>query len=264
MPNESRSTTCVPPTVSARAEPLPHVSAESSASTPVTNRMLDTAALGWPATAVASPAAIEAEAVLDRLYRAHGGALAAVGRMLTGSVEAGEDLAQEVFMDVFTRLQTNPSFLREPAWPYLRCALLHLAMKRRRRIALELRRLAQSWDARSTQMGIPMDTDSEVIEALRELPTRMRMCVVLALVEDQPHGDIARSMSISVRTVDHQLRLARVRLGKRLAHLRATQSPIKEDRPHDRYRGGTRRRASPAPQTCRGAALICPAHRRVL
>jgi RNA polymerase sigma factor (sigma-70 family) len=142
-----------------------------------------------------------------------------LGRLLTGSTETGEDLAQEVLLDVLKRLRANPGFLYEPAYPYLRKALVRTAAKKRRRMMGELARLARLWPLREGDDIERAGTAYEALSSLTELPPRMRACAVLAFVEDQSYADIAAAMGIGVRTVEEQLRRARARLGDRLAAL---------------------------------------------
>jgi len=52
----------------------------------------------------------------------------------------------------------------------------------------------------------------DVLQALRRLPSKMRLCVILAHVEDQSTASIATMLGCSTQNVDSQLRKGRQRL----------------------------------------------------
>jgi RNA polymerase sigma-70 factor (ECF subfamily) len=164
----------------------------------------------------ATPAvdAHSADALLERVYRAEFRRLVGLGRLLTGSASAGEDLAHDVFVDALKRIRRDPGYLREPAWPWLRAALVNFAAMRRRQAVRELLRLARVWRP-------PLDEQWSVetldfMRALATLPPRMRACVVLHYCEDLPVLEVATELACSPRTVEGQLRTARTRLAAAL------------------------------------------------
>jgi hypothetical protein len=77
----------------------------------------------------------------------------ALGCLLTGNPAEAEDLAQEVFTGVIRRSRKEPGFLHEPTWPWLRLAVVRLAMRRRRQLAAELRRMMRTYQP--TSEGYP-------------------------------------------------------------------------------------------------------------
>lgn len=60
-----------------------------------------------------------------------------------------------------------------------------------------------------------------VIGALRELPARMRACLLLRVQHDLPYKEIARRLALSPNTVKVQIWNARKRLHERLGPIRA-------------------------------------------
>src|SRR5438309_2045833 len=144
---------------------------------------------------------------LERVYRAEFRRLSALGRLLTGDPAAGEDLAHEVFLDALKRIRRDPGYLRDPAWPWLRTALVHLASKRRRQAVRELLRLARVYERPRHEEWTPDALD--FMNALATLPTRMRACVVLFYCEDLPTAHVAETLGCSPRTVENHLRAAR-------------------------------------------------------
>lgn len=162
-------------------------------------------------TAAAPPRPADIEAVYHREF----GRLAALGTLLTGDAGAGEDLAQEVFERALCREGREPGHLREPAWPWLRLALVRLVGTRRTRLAAELRRLVHSYE-RPRHEDWPADT-GDCVRALAALPARMRACAVLFYQEDMSTAEVARTLGCSAKTVENQLARARARLARELA-----------------------------------------------
>ena len=144
------------------------------------------------------------------IYAREADRVAALARMLLGDVQAGEDLAQDVFLVALRRCRDDPDYLREPVWPWLRMVTVNLASKRRRQLGRELRRLMHV-ASRPVHEEWP-EPASNAMAALASLPPRMRACVVLFYVEDLSSSDVAHTMGCSLRTVETQLRAARARL----------------------------------------------------
>lgn len=147
---------------------------------------------------------------LTRIYAAEIERLVGLARLLTGDASAGEDLAHEVFLDIARRSRREPGFLREPAWPWLRTALVRAVAHRRRQAFREMRRLVRAYQ-RPTEMAFP-DSVLDCVDALRRLPARMRACAVLFYGEDLSVAQAAEALGCSPRTVENQLRAARARL----------------------------------------------------
>jgi RNA polymerase sigma factor (sigma-70 family) len=147
---------------------------------------------------------------LTRIYTAEIARLVAMGRMLTGDAAAGEDLAHEVFLQAARRSRREPGYLREPAWPWLRTAMVRAAGNRRRQLLREMRRLTRSYQ-RPAEMSMP-DAALDCVAALATLPARMRACVVLFYGEDLSVAQAAEALGCAPRTVENQLRTARGRL----------------------------------------------------
>jgi RNA polymerase sigma factor (sigma-70 family) len=99
--------------------------------------------------------------------------------------------------------------------PYLRQMTVNLCRSRRRRGKLEQRtnRLLH----KSDEGSVPTDDDRlDLWAAVRRLPERQRLCVILRYLEDLPEAQIAAVMDCSVGTVKSQLHRARRRLGELL------------------------------------------------
>ena len=167
--------------------------------------------------AVASPRVradavpLAAQARLTQVYETHVDRLTAFARLLTGDATAAEDLAHEVFTDLLRRLVDDPAYLRDPAWPWLRTAVTHLASKRHRAAMHELQRLMRVYEP-------PRESDPwsestvDFARAIGAMPPRMRACVTLTYIEDLSAKQVGEALGMEVRTVETHLRRARTRL----------------------------------------------------
>lgn len=165
--------------------------------------------------AVADGVPLDAQARLTQVYEEHIDRLTAFARLLTGNASAAEDLAHEVFTDLLQRLIADPTYLREPSWPWLRTAVTHLASKRYRSALREAKRLARLYE--EPQDGDPWSHMTvDFANAISAMPPRMRLCVVLTYIEDQAAKQVSEQSGMQVRTVETQLRRARKRLRDRL------------------------------------------------
>ena len=139
----------------------------------------------------------------------------ALGCLLTGNPAEAEDLAQEVFTGIVRRSRAEPGFLHEPAWPWLRLAMVRLAMRRRRQLAAELRRMVRTYQPLDD--GLWSSDSLDFVAAISRLPARMRGCVVLFYQEDLSTAQVADMLRCSAKTVENQLREARRRLARTLS-----------------------------------------------
>ncbi len=128
--------------------------------------------------------------------------LAGLATMLTGSRALGEEIAQETFVIALQQERRNPGYLADPVWPWLRITAVRLAGRSRQRSLREallyrLRRAeaepSKAWDVETI----------DIVRALRRLPTRMRLCVILtsrsrtrAPSRSQPCWDVPRKTSM--------------------------------------------------------------------
>lgn len=156
-------------------------------------------------------------AALDEVYAAEIQRLVALGTVLAGGAAAGEDLAQDAFVQLVEQTRRDPEYLRGPAWPLLRTMVVRLALQRRRAWAREIRRLARVWQPAASESWEPSVAIIDWHSALLSLPRRMRTTVVLFYGEDLSTAQTAAVLGCSPRTVEAQLRAARRRLSARMA-----------------------------------------------
>jgi RNA polymerase sigma factor (sigma-70 family) len=155
----------------------------------------------------------DADTRIARLYETEIGRLTALGHLLTGDTSAGEDLAQDVFIDLLTELRADADYLQGPPWPWLRKAMVHHVAKRFRFTARELGRLMRVYEERAVDESWS-ETTIDYERALAQLPPRMRTVVVLKYSEDMTRDQIAEVLGCGVETVKTQLRRAKPRLAE--------------------------------------------------
>jgi RNA polymerase sigma factor (sigma-70 family) len=153
---------------------------------------------------------------LEGIYAAEIRRLVSFGTVLTGDASAGEDLAHDAFVQLVRRVNRDPGYLHGPAWPLLRKVIVRLALQRRRTYARELLRLARAWQPAPESVWEPDLSLLDWSAALQTLPPRMRATVILFYGEDLSTADVATELKCSPRTVENQLRLARMRLAAAL------------------------------------------------
>ncbi len=137
--------------------------------------------------------------------------LVGLATMLTGGRALGEEIAQEAFVIALQQERRKPGYLTDPAWPWLRITAVRLAGRNRQRSLRE----ALMYRLRGAEAEPSKEWDVETIDivrALRRLPSKMRLCVILSHVEDQSTVSIAAMLGCSSQNVDAQLRRGRERL----------------------------------------------------
>jgi len=164
------------------------------------------------AVAPVAPLDVRAEVLLDRLYRSHAPGAVRFALMLTGDRALAEDLVQEAFIRVASKLES----LRDPAafHAYLTRAVANLAKShfRRQQVA---KKHVRAVDA-SALISDPVDVvvNDALLIALRRLPMQQRAAVVLRYYNDLPQEEIARVLDCPIGTVKSQLSRGLARLRK--------------------------------------------------
>ncbi len=135
------------------------------------------------------------------LYVAHHASLVRLAALVAPEDGMAEDLVQEAFV----RLYRSWRRVREPEKvpAYLRATVVNLARGRARRMSVALRhRSAPDPDAGSAEDGaLRHESERQVVELLRQLPTRQRECLVLRYYQNLTEREIAEVLQISVGSV---------------------------------------------------------------
>jgi RNA polymerase sigma-70 factor (ECF subfamily) len=146
---------------------------------------------------------------LEAVYHTYSPAVFTLASRLCGSVEDGEEVLQETFLEVVRRIG---SFRGEGAFgAWLRRVTVSKALmhhRRRRSRPLELRELELAeveGGASESCLAGRLDARFDVERALTELPETTRMVLWLHEVEGMTHGEIAQLLGRSVSFSKSQL-----------------------------------------------------------
>lgn len=152
----------------------------------------------------------------DAFFRVEYPRLVAIGTALCGDRELARDLAQETLLRAFREWPTIGALERPGAW--CRRVLVNLSIDRGRRAGREQRALDRIGS--SPAMPGPPSGVAEAAQfwaAVRQLPERQRVAVVLHYVEDQPLAVIGDVLGIATGTVKASLHSARRTLATALS-----------------------------------------------
>jgi RNA polymerase sigma factor (sigma-70 family) len=172
-----------------------------------------------PALAVSVP---DADRLVADLFRAEGRSLVRLARLFVDDRNAAEDLVQEAFIRLSRNVHRIQDRARAPA--YLRSIVLNLARDQNRRGLVSLRHRLPLHDIdRGIEDQIDVGEDQrEVLDALRELPTQQRACLVLRYYDELGPDDIAATLGISRNSVKTHLQRGLAALESRLVYRAAS------------------------------------------
>ncbi|HIE53186.1 MAG TPA: RNA polymerase sigma factor [Armatimonadetes bacterium] len=165
------------------------------------------------------------DAAFDALLRRYRTRVLNFAHRLLGDRDAAEDVAQQTFVQVYTRCQTFRTGQRFSTWLY--AIAKNLCRKEARRLARrgDFLPLAEVTDEPAPPHFQPevrveqRERIRRVREALAQLPLAQRTLIVLYEYEGWPHADIAAVLGCSVTACKVRLHRARQRLRTLLADL---------------------------------------------
>jgi len=137
------------------------------------------------------------------IYAANFDALVRLASLLVDSAAAAEDIVQDSFAKLYTRLETVAT-----PQPWLRTTVVNACRNERRRLGTA-RRYGARLASPETATDQPVD---ELISSLRRLPDRQRAVVVLHYYVDLSEAEIAQILGMRIGTVKSALHRARARL----------------------------------------------------
>ncbi len=152
----------------------------------------------------ARPAVVD-DTGFEGLYRRELATMVALGTSLTGSREAGNELAQEAMLRAYRAWPDVGSMDRPGAWT--RRVLINLAIDWQRRRGRERRALLRLAPAPPVELADP--TSTRFWAAVRRLPDRQRAAVALHYLEDLSIDEIADILQVAPGTVKSSLFKAR-------------------------------------------------------
>jgi RNA polymerase sigma factor (sigma-70 family) len=154
----------------------------------------------------------------DDLYRTDWHPVVALGWSLTGSRAAGEELAQDAFLDAYRRWDHVGRLDRPGAW--VRRAVANRAVSLRRHLrVVETGTAHLETAARVAQAAAddpPPAADPVFWAAVRDLPERQAQTIALHYLEDMAIEDIAALLDMRASTVRVHLSRARRTLARTL------------------------------------------------
>jgi RNA polymerase sigma-70 factor (ECF subfamily) len=112
-----------------------------------------------------------------------------------------EDLTVETFWRIYrarARFRPEGSF---PAWAYRIATNLALNYLRRRHLRLEDELPEDLAQQDSPDAAVLREASEQIQRAVRRLPAKLQIVVMLALVEERPYQEIAEALGIAVGTV---------------------------------------------------------------
>jgi RNA polymerase sigma-70 factor, ECF subfamily len=166
----------------------------------------------------------------DELFRLHWRRVYAVCFRMTGNTADAEDLSQEVFVQVFRKLNTFRGESSFTTWLH-RLTVNHVLMyfrkrrSRREQLTEDGETPERAVQGRKVLENIPILDRLALIEAIVNLPPGYRTVFVLHDVQGLEHLEIAKILNCSVGTTKSQLHKARMKLRRFLQRRR---------RPHPR------------------------------
>jgi RNA polymerase sigma-70 factor (ECF subfamily) len=131
-----------------------------------------------------------------------------------------EDVAQEVFLKVYTRIQAFDERSKFYTWLYrvaANAAKDHVKKRSRRpAVALEEDEVLPAAGDNPVQHAAAAETRRLVREAIAALPLRYREVLTLRELEGLSYNEIAAVLQISIGTVESRLHRARAKLKRRM------------------------------------------------
>ncbi len=159
------------------------------------------------------------ERAMRQLWVQYAPAVDAVVRRLVGNADQAEDVAQEVWIQIFRALPSYRGDAQFSTWAH------RIAVNRTLNALRRLRRLDRvECDIAEDTASVEFDGDrafvaASIDEALGQLPPGARTVFVLHDVEGYTHEEIATELGITAGGSKSQLFKARARLRRLLAHL---------------------------------------------
>ncbi|MCC7195948.1 MAG: sigma-70 family RNA polymerase sigma factor [Gemmatimonadaceae bacterium] len=172
------------------------------------------------------------EAALRSIWTQHAPRIDAVVRRLVGDPDLAEDVAQEVWIQIFAALPSYRWEAQFSTWAH------RIAVNRTLNVLRSRRRLAQR-EVEIEEETLSVEHEGEralvaqsIDEAVQQLSSGARTVFVLHDVEGYTHEEIAQELGITSGGSKSQLFKARAKLRRLLAHLVDGPSPAKGTHEH--------------------------------
>lgn len=159
----------------------------------------------------------------DQLVRAHEGWVRSAIYAVTGRIDLVDDIAQQVWTQVWERLDTlnDPRRLRPWLYRIARNAAIDAGQARKRRSMLDIDETVEPAAPGGTSDGNASRPSSELhdtlLRSVQALPAHYREPFVLRHLEDWSYAEIGELLNLPVETVETRLVRARRLLREMLA-----------------------------------------------
>ncbi len=182
------------------------------------------------------------EDALAEAYRRHGGAVYGLARRVLTDESRAEDVVQEVYLQAWKSFDRFEPGTNLKAWLFriLTNAYINAYRKKQR----EPQKVSQDQiedfdlyqelkdhdpDLARTPENIVLDSlvDSDILEAIEDLPEQFRLAVVLSDIEGFSYAEMAEIMDVPMGTVMSRLHRGRRALQKRLWELARERGIVK-------------------------------------
>ncbi|MGC9350244.1 MAG: RNA polymerase sigma factor [Anaerolineae bacterium] len=153
-----------------------------------------------------------------RIYDALHGKVYALAYRYTNDQDRAQDLAQEAFVRIFTRIGSFRCESSLSTWAYRVTVNTILSELRRDRPYQGLpEQLAETRSSAKPEPQLAREELGEQIaQAVNELPDSLRIAFVLVAMEGLAYAEVAEILAVSVEAVRMRMSRARARLRKRL------------------------------------------------
>jgi RNA polymerase sigma-70 factor (ECF subfamily) len=164
-----------------------------------------------------------------RLYEKHLGKVYGLCLRITGNRSMAEDATQEVFIQVWRKIDTFAGESSFSTWLHSLTTNTTISYMRKQKNWLQRMVGTDDYEAMAEQLPAGADADEDHLQAcLARLPERARMVFVLHAIEGYRQEDIATTLGIAVGTVKAQFHRARQLmeswLGDEMANIRSEAS----------------------------------------
>ena len=139
-------------------------------------------------------------------------------RRCCGDVTLADDLAQQVFLQVWQKIHSLKKANAIGAWLKRVAVTVWLQYLRKNDALRGADELSETDIAQKDSSGVDMDLDL----ALSTLPTAVRLCIVLSYQEGMTHSEIARITDTPLGTVKSHIKRGSQRLQQILSPYRET------------------------------------------
>jgi RNA polymerase sigma-70 factor (ECF subfamily) len=158
------------------------------------------------------------ERTLAEVYDTYGPLVYGVALHITRDRGAAEDIAQEVFVDLWRRPERfDPQIARLRSWLCMIARRRGIDWVRRRRTQENLRRTADDLVSTGFEDDVLASTArKQVREAVASLPTPYRQAIFLAYYQGLTYREVAEALSIPEGTAKSRLRSALRLIGEQL------------------------------------------------